>query len=209
MANLGKRFTIAVGALAFAALLFAPIVRAETVEELKQRLIELDRSMNEQIKALERLIQQKEAEREKEMKVLEEQLQEERKAKVLAGYDKGFLSWMEYVRPQIEAERVGTDLAQLERRREAAQERRAQLTAERRAEEIELALAVQEIERERTDARGVLARLRHEVAAVDSPVLARFLPRWHGMEAPPRGHARLEEVIEQLDGHPVVPAHPV
>jgi HlyD family secretion protein len=81
------------------------------------------------------------------------------------GYDRGFLSWMEYVKPQIEAERVGTDLAQLERRLEAAQERRVQLQAERRAEEIEWTLAVQEIEREGTDARGALARLRHESAA--------------------------------------------
>ena len=81
------------------------------------------------------------------------------------GYDRGFLSWMEYVKPQIEAERVGTDLAQLERQLEAAQERRVQLHAERRTEEIEWTLAVQEIEREGTDARGALARLRHESAA--------------------------------------------
>lgn len=81
------------------------------------------------------------------------------------GFDKGFLSWMEYVKPQIEAERVGTDLAQLERRREAAQEQRVQLTAERRAEEIELGLAIEEIARERAEARGALARLRHETAA--------------------------------------------
>lgn len=90
MANFGKIFSIAIGVLTFAPLLFAPPVQAETVEELKQQLNELERNMNQQIKALEQLIQQKEAEREKEMKVLEEQLQEERKAKVLAGYDKGF-----------------------------------------------------------------------------------------------------------------------
>lgn len=80
------------------------------------------------------------------------------------GYEQHFLSWMEYVRPRIEAERVGTDLAQLEQRLEAAHERRVQLQAERRQEEIESALAVQEIESEAREVRTGLDKLRHEAA---------------------------------------------
>jgi ATP-dependent Lhr-like helicase len=47
--------------------------------------------------------------------------------------------------------------------------------------------------------RHTLARLRHEVAPVDGPVLARFLCDWHGVgrEAP------LEEALERLEGLPV------
>ena len=66
----------------------------------------------------------------------------------------GFLSWMEYARPQIEAERVGTDLARLERALEAASETRVQLRAERRSEALELALAVQEVETEAREAQS-------------------------------------------------------
>ena len=82
-----------------------------------------------------------------------------------AGYDKGFLSWMEYVRPQIEAERIGTDLARLERALEAASEKRVQLGAEHRTEVLDLALAVQEVETEAREARSALDKLRHEAAA--------------------------------------------
>jgi hemolysin D len=104
-------------------------------------------------------------EREIEFKKGHLRLAREVAARHQTGHDRGFLSWMEYVKPQIEAERVGTDLAQLERQLEAALERRVQLRAERRSEEIEWTLAVQEIEREGNDARGALARVRHESAA--------------------------------------------
>jgi hypothetical protein len=63
---------------------------------------------------------------------------------------------MEYARPQIESERVGTDLARLERALEAASETRVQLRAERRSEALELALAVQEVETEAREARSAL-----------------------------------------------------
>lgn len=81
------------------------------------------------------------------------------------GYDKGFLSWMEYVRPQIEAERVGTDLARLERELEAAGEKRVQLRAERQNEKLEWTLAVQEVETEAREAQSALDKLGHESAA--------------------------------------------
>jgi ATP-dependent Lhr-like helicase len=62
--------------------------------------------------------------------------------------------------------------------------------------------------------RRTLARLRHEVAAVDAGVLARFLPRWHGVE--PDGlrelatrtsrrasETRLREALARLEGLPL------
>ncbi len=58
--------------------------------------------------------------------------------------------------------------------------------------------------------RRTLARLRGEVAPVEDRTLARFLPRWHGVqgiEDPDRpdrpgtaSEVRLEEVLEQLEG---------
>jgi ATP-dependent Lhr-like helicase len=48
--------------------------------------------------------------------------------------------------------------------------------------------------------RRTLARLRAEVAPVEADVLARFLPRWHGVGATRGGTARLREAIEQLEG---------
>ncbi|MEL6348949.1 MAG: DEAD/DEAH box helicase, partial [Myxococcota bacterium] len=51
--------------------------------------------------------------------------------------------------------------------------------------------------------RRTLARLRDQVAPVDAEVLARFLIRWHGLTAPRPGTARLEEVIDQLEGVPL------
>jgi len=63
MAKFRKRSSMVVGALAFAILLLPTMVWAETVEELEQRLTELERTMNQQIKALEQSIQEKEAER--------------------------------------------------------------------------------------------------------------------------------------------------
>jgi ATP-dependent Lhr-like helicase len=50
--------------------------------------------------------------------------------------------------------------------------------------------------------RNTLAKLRDEVAPVDAPVLARFLAEWHGVGRR-GGDARLDEVIDQLEGLPV------
>ena len=51
--------------------------------------------------------------------------------------------------------------------------------------------------------RDTLARLRNEVAPVDAAVLARFLPRWHGIGAARGGLGRLREAIDQLEGLPL------
>ena len=48
--------------------------------------------------------------------------------------------------------------------------------------------------------RDTLARLRNEVAPVDAAVLARFLPRWHGVGSQRGGVGRLREAIDQLEG---------
>jgi ATP-dependent Lhr-like helicase len=48
--------------------------------------------------------------------------------------------------------------------------------------------------------RRTLARLRAEVAPVDAPALARFLPRWHAVGSARGGAARLREAVEQLEG---------
>ena len=46
--------------------------------------------------------------------------------------------------------------------------------------------------------RRTLARLRNEVAAVDTSALASFLPAWHGVGSDKQGPERLREVIYQL-----------
>jgi ATP-dependent Lhr-like helicase len=46
--------------------------------------------------------------------------------------------------------------------------------------------------------RRNLAQLRDEVAAVDTPAFASFLPRWHGVDDERQGMERLREVIGQL-----------
>jgi ATP-dependent Lhr-like helicase len=51
--------------------------------------------------------------------------------------------------------------------------------------------------------RRTLARLRHQVAAVDPRALGRFLPDWHGIGAGRGGPERLEEVVAQLEGLPL------
>ncbi len=51
--------------------------------------------------------------------------------------------------------------------------------------------------------RHTLAKLRNEVAPVEGAVVARFLAEWHGVARPLRGEARLDEVIDQLEGLPV------
>ncbi|MEM9691555.1 MAG: crosslink repair DNA glycosylase YcaQ family protein [Myxococcota bacterium] len=50
--------------------------------------------------------------------------------------------------------------------------------------------------------RRTLAKLRGEVEPVDKATFARFLPAWHGLDAPRKGMARLEETICQLEGLP-------
>ena len=101
--------------------------------------------------------------RELEFKTSHLALSREIAARHQGGYEKGFLSWMEYVRPKIEAERVGTDLSGLERQREASLARRAQLMAERRNEELESVLAVAAVEADMRDTRSGLERLRAEM----------------------------------------------
>ncbi len=51
--------------------------------------------------------------------------------------------------------------------------------------------------------RRTLAKLRNEVAPVDSRTLALFLPRWHGLDKQRRGPERLAEVVAQLEGLPL------
>ena len=51
--------------------------------------------------------------------------------------------------------------------------------------------------------RRNLARLRDEVAAVDTPALALFLPAWHGIGGRGSGPERLTEVISQLQDYPL------
>ncbi|MBI3926547.1 MAG: DEAD/DEAH box helicase [Armatimonadetes bacterium] len=48
-----------------------------------------------------------------------------------------------------------------------------------------------------------LARLRSQVAPVESAVLARFLVRWHGIGEKRGGSARLEQLLLQLEGLPL------
>ncbi|HZO13631.1 MAG TPA: DEAD/DEAH box helicase, partial [Polyangiaceae bacterium] len=51
--------------------------------------------------------------------------------------------------------------------------------------------------------RRTLARLRAEVEPVPRAVFGRFLPAWHGVDAPGKGRARLEQAIAQLEGMPL------
>ena len=51
--------------------------------------------------------------------------------------------------------------------------------------------------------RATLAKLRNEVAAVPAAAYARFLPGWHGLEAPRRGIDGVRTVLEQLAGLPL------
>ncbi|MAE95696.1 MAG: DEAD/DEAH box helicase [Deltaproteobacteria bacterium] len=51
--------------------------------------------------------------------------------------------------------------------------------------------------------RRTLARLRGEVAPVESSTLARFLPEWHGIGARGQAEARLSEALDQLEGLPL------
>jgi ATP-dependent Lhr-like helicase len=48
-----------------------------------------------------------------------------------------------------------------------------------------------------------LARLRHEVAPVEAPALARFLPRWHAIGAGRNGLPALRDAVAQLEGLPL------
>lgn len=51
--------------------------------------------------------------------------------------------------------------------------------------------------------RASLAKLRSEVAPVESEVYTRFLGRWHGIASGRKGPGRLEEVLGQLEGLPL------
>ncbi len=51
--------------------------------------------------------------------------------------------------------------------------------------------------------RRTLGKLRKSVAPVDAGTLARFLPRWHGLDSKRGGVGRLQEVIDQLEGLPI------
>ncbi len=55
----------------------------------------------------------------------------------------------------------------------------------------------------RTLKRRSLARLRKQVEAVPPAALARFLPRWHGLDQPRSGLDGLLDAIEQLQGAPL------
>ncbi|MGE0040150.1 MAG: DEAD/DEAH box helicase [Vicinamibacterales bacterium] len=49
-----------------------------------------------------------------------------------------------------------------------------------------------------------LARLRREIEPVDGPAFARFLASWHALGSPRRGLDALLDVVEQLQGAPLV-----
>ncbi|MDD9939000.1 MAG: DEAD/DEAH box helicase [Myxococcales bacterium] len=51
--------------------------------------------------------------------------------------------------------------------------------------------------------RRTLAELRGELAPVEVPAVARFLPAWHGLDRPEEGLARLQETLVQLEGIPL------
>jgi ATP-dependent Lhr-like helicase len=51
--------------------------------------------------------------------------------------------------------------------------------------------------------RRTLARLRREVAPVDTRTLGVFLPQWHGIDSGEGGPERLLEVVSQIEGVPV------
>ncbi len=76
----GRRSGLLLGALAFALAIPPPAAGAETIEEVKQRLVDLEQTMTRQIEALKKLIQEKEAQRQAEheraVKALEEKQRE-------------------------------------------------------------------------------------------------------------------------------------
>jgi len=51
--------------------------------------------------------------------------------------------------------------------------------------------------------RGTLERLRNEISPGGGDVLGRFLIDWHGIDAGRKGEARLDEVIDLLEGLPL------
>ncbi len=48
--------------------------------------------------------------------------------------------------------------------------------------------------------RRTLFKLRSQIAPVDGPAYAAFLPRWHGLDAPRRGLGALRDAITRLEG---------
>ena len=67
-------FAIAILALAFGSFDVAE-VRAQSVEELKQRILDLERSTREQVEALKRMIEQSQEDRERVLRALQEQVE--------------------------------------------------------------------------------------------------------------------------------------
>jgi multidrug resistance efflux pump len=81
------------------------------------------------------------------------------------GYENGFLSWIEYIRPQIELKKTAADLEQLERQMQLARLRVDQLKTERQTQEAEWRSTMDQLETEQKEVRGALEKLRHEMAA--------------------------------------------
>jgi hemolysin D len=81
------------------------------------------------------------------------------------GFEQKFLSWVEYIRPQVEAERVGVDLSQLERQLEAATLKATQLRATRENEHLEWTLSMEELAAETRETETALDKVRHESAS--------------------------------------------
>lgn len=81
------------------------------------------------------------------------------------GYEQGFLSWIEYIRPQIEASKLAVDLEQLERALGVAQLKVGQLRSEHEREEVDWKLTLEQLQAEAREARASLDKLRHESTA--------------------------------------------
>jgi hemolysin D len=82
-----------------------------------------------------------------------------------SGYEGGFLSWVEYIRPQIEVKKTAADLEQLQRQLELARLRVDQLKTERQTQEAEWRSTMEQLDTEQKDVRGAVEKLRYEMAA--------------------------------------------
>ncbi len=78
------------------------------------------------------------------------------------GYEHGFLSWVEYIRPQIEATKTALDLEQLERQLAVAQLKVTQLRADHESQEVEWRATQEQLETDQREVRGAVEKLRHE-----------------------------------------------
>jgi hemolysin D len=118
-------------------------------------------------------------------------------ARYQKGYEHQFMSWVEYARYRIEAERVGTELVGLQGRLEVAGQRKVQISADHRNEQVESRLAVEALETEAHETRETLDKLRHEAAA--RAAAYRELDRSLGEEID-RGGIRVAALRRELDG---------